>query len=766
MNNLAPIHRRRWVKVGAFVCTWLALAIVAAATVFAAVERLPISRVAEQGETGIVGTVVRLAPHWNAEHTLIVTTVTVRVEHVLKGDAGQIGNLPYEYSFDIPGGEVDGLALGVSDVASFAEGDRVILFLADTDLRTVGGFQGRFWLDGGRVCREDLAPMPLRDFLAEIANAPGVRIPDALWAEAEAAPAAIGPAAAAPLITSLSPSSGPAHQDYLRSSGSGCAVTSTLVTISGSNFGATQGTGRVEFLQAGTNRVQGCVLSWSDSQIRVRVPGGASSGPVRVVTSGGVSNSVNFTVTYSYAGGKWEKGSYPQPMPSSYYINPNTADTADEMSAVLAAMSTWNNVAEADFFFRNGGTTTKADRASDGENVISWVNRDTGSIATNYYWWYTSDPSHIIESDIVFNDVNYDWSTDGSAGTMDVQNIATHELGHSLVLLDLYGSADTHKTLYGYASLGETKKRSLEAEDRAAIAYVYPAAVTPTPTLTPTPTPTRTPTATRTPTRTATRTPTRTPTRTVTRTPTPTATQTYTPRPTNTPGPSPTWVPGAQARLWLPVIFQQWAAPEPPTPTPTASATRTPTRTPTQTATPTATQTPTPSLVELSRDNGAAHYYNAGYKAGDAVGIVLEAPAGLYPIRPASMRVLLLPVGGSSSVVVRPQIYAMSGGAPGVLLAEGAPQTVSTFYPNWAEVDLSGMGLVLLTPQPVLVVVRYESGTVGTTASVLTDYSSLIPMGANFYDRGLGWEEHYSFWEDAWDVGYNMIRLVVQTNLW
>ncbi len=761
MENPFRGHRRRWWKVGAFVCIWLALALAGASVALAAVERLPVRRIAEIGETGIVGTVVGLAPHWNADRTLIVTTVTVRVEHVLKDTAGRIPqspeSAPAEYAFDIPGGEVDGLALGVSDVATFAVGDRVILFLADTDLRTVGGFQGRFWLDGGRVSREDMPPMPLRDFLAEIADVSGVRIPDALQAEAEAVPEAISPDAA-PFIASLSPSSGPAHQDYLRSSGTGCAATSTLVTITGSNFGATQGTGRVEFLQGGMNRVPGCVVSWSDSQIRVRVPGGASSGPVFVVTSGGTSNGVNFTVTYSYAGGKWDKGSYPQPMPVPYYINPNTTDTAGELNAVLAAMATWSNVAEADFLFRNGGTTTKSDSAMDGDNVISWVNRDTGSIATNYFWWYTSQPDRIIESDVVFNDLNYQWSTDGGAGTMDVQNIATHELGHSLVLLDLYGSADTHKTMYGFASNGETKKRSLEAEDRAAIAYVYPAPITPTPTPTATLTPTRTSTATRTPTPTATRTPTPTPTR------TPTATATSTRRPTNTPGPSPTWVPGTQARLWLPVIFQQWAAPVPPTPT--ATPTYTPTRTPTATATPTATRTPTPALVELSRDNGTASSYNAAYKAGDAVGIVLEAPAGLYPLRPVSMRVMFLPVGGSPSVVVRPQIYAMSGGVPGALLAEGAPQTVSTFHPTWATIDLSGMGLVLLTPQPVLVAVRYESGAVGTTASVLADSSTIIPMGANFYDRGFGWEEHYAFWQDPWTVGYNMIRLTVQTKLW
>src|SRR5260370_41070717 len=58
----------------------------------------------------------------------------------------------------------------------------------------------------------------------------------------------------------------------------------TSVTISGSNFGATQGTSTVTFngVSAGT------VTSWSDTQIVVVVPGGATTGPV-VITVNGVA---------------------------------------------------------------------------------------------------------------------------------------------------------------------------------------------------------------------------------------------------------------------------------------------------------------------------------------------------------------------------------------------------------------------------------------------------------------------------------------------
>jgi RHS repeat-associated protein len=79
-----------------------------------------------------------------------------------------------------------------------------------------------------------------------------------------------------PSITSLSISTG---------------AVGAAVTITGTNFGASQGTGTVQF-----NGTAASVTSWSATSIAVTVPSGATTGNVVVNASGVASNGVNFTV--------------------------------------------------------------------------------------------------------------------------------------------------------------------------------------------------------------------------------------------------------------------------------------------------------------------------------------------------------------------------------------------------------------------------------------------------------------------------------------
>jgi RHS repeat-associated protein len=79
-----------------------------------------------------------------------------------------------------------------------------------------------------------------------------------------------------PNIASLSPTTG---------------AVGASVTITGTNFGATQGSGSVSF-----NGTAATVTSWSATSIVVSVPSGATTGNVVVTASSQASNGVNFTV--------------------------------------------------------------------------------------------------------------------------------------------------------------------------------------------------------------------------------------------------------------------------------------------------------------------------------------------------------------------------------------------------------------------------------------------------------------------------------------
>ena len=100
---------------------------------------------------------------------------------------------------------------------------------------------------------------------------------------------------------------------------------------------------------------------------------------------------------------------------------------------------------------------------------------DSGVIAVTIVWGiFYGPPSgrELVEWDQVYDQVDFAWSAAGEAGKMDFENIATHELGHSVGM----GHPDntcTEETMYAYADYGETKKRDLNTGDTAGINSLY-----------------------------------------------------------------------------------------------------------------------------------------------------------------------------------------------------------------------------------------------------------------------------------------------------
>lgn len=157
---------------------------------------------------------------------------------------------------------------------------------------------------------------------------------------------------------------------------------------------------------------------------------------------------------YSYSGIHW----------SSYPVSVDTGDASLPsawITSIAHSMSTWNSQTSP-FYFNVGYS---------GHQIKVQNNGNNGVPAAVYYSYDGSN--HMIDADMYFNSY-YSWSTSGEAGKYDVENVATHEFGHWLVLNDLYGGGDTEKTMYGYVSTGETKKRTLTTDDINGINAIYP----------------------------------------------------------------------------------------------------------------------------------------------------------------------------------------------------------------------------------------------------------------------------------------------------
>jgi hypothetical protein len=150
-----------------------------------------------------------------------------------------------------------------------------------------------------------------------------------------------------------------------------------------------------------------------------------------------------------------------------------------EANAIWAGATEWDDHTTAGLFASDYTPYAEAEMDTvtpDGKNEMVFGNYpEAGVIAVTYTWGIWTGPPksrEIVEFDIMF-DTDFDWATNGDASSMDVQNIACHEIGHGLGLADLYDSGDDQETMYGYASVGETLKRDLDDGDIAGIQSLY-----------------------------------------------------------------------------------------------------------------------------------------------------------------------------------------------------------------------------------------------------------------------------------------------------
>lgn len=238
------------------------------------------------------------------------------------------------------------------------------------------------------------------------------------------------------------------------------AGTKSILTISGSGFGISQGLSTVGFKSAdnaGSTYINPDAteyISWSDSEIKLYVPYKAGTGTIQVTIGTVTTSSSTLTVPYSQTN-MISSGAYQAYLVGmnnnkeytwQYNVNFNT--NANAKSAFLRALTTWRCGSFVNWQIDTINTTAIDISATDLVNVITFdssnplpagvVGRCTShmsSCATGI--WYVKD------LDIVFSaTANWNYSTSTSFTNTDFESFALHELGHGQQLGHVINPAD------------------------------------------------------------------------------------------------------------------------------------------------------------------------------------------------------------------------------------------------------------------------------------------------------------------------------------
>ena len=164
-------------------------------------------------------------------------------------------------------------------------------------------------------------------------------------------------------------------------------------------------------------------------------------------------------------------------LPVSYVINPTNPDGLSKAfvtGAISAGAEEWDSWTGAELFKGKYGVDYEATYGvQDYVNAIAWGDYPTEGVIGVTTVWYNPATKTIVEFDIMF-DTDWVWGNAKANSTvMDLQNIATHELGHGAGLGDVYEIECSEVTMYGYSDYGEIQKRDLAGPDITGIQELY-----------------------------------------------------------------------------------------------------------------------------------------------------------------------------------------------------------------------------------------------------------------------------------------------------
>jgi hypothetical protein len=469
--NRADTHK--WKVFGVLLIVCLFLCFFSATLAEAFRHRTNWGKRVDLSEKILRGQVIDVRSYWNSKKALIYTDITVLVDEHIKGDGQR------EITITIPGGTIGDVTHQVSDTPHFGIGDYGVILLESSG-QVVGGPDGFYLLRKPMIGADQLQLLTEDKFLS--------------WIKAYTT----GQTRHSFEEISNQTSGGSVLQDTSYATISGVspstisAGTGDVLTVSGSGFGASRGsgnfptiafrydTGSTDYMYDNSK-----IRSWSDTQIQLEVwtgivagydySPGSWSNPNGTVTfrnsSGNFESFWSLTVPFGYGRAKWSGSTV------SYYAN-ETGGPSGTLSAFQSAANTWSG-AGANFSFNYAGSTTQG-LGYDGYNVLSFADLGSSTIIAQAITYFSG--GNMIEADIQFN-TRFPFSTDPvpPSNKMDLESITVHELGHWLRLLDLYGANDAGKVMYGFGSYGQVK-RNLTPGDQQGIQWIYPGNTTsPTP---------------------------------------------------------------------------------------------------------------------------------------------------------------------------------------------------------------------------------------------------------------------------------------------
>lgn len=174
---------------------------------------------------------------------------------------------------------------------------------------------------------------------------------------------------------------------------------------------------------------------------------------------------------YKLMGVKWAT------FPVNYVINPTNGDGLSEsfiISAISVSAETWDDETSKELFNDSYAVDdTVQYGVQDYKNAIDFGDYPQDGVIAVTSIWYTRVGKKIVEFDIRF-DTDFSWGdAETNSSLMDLQNIATHELGHAVGLSDIYSTSCSYVTMYGYSTEGDIGKRTLAQPDITGLLAIY-----------------------------------------------------------------------------------------------------------------------------------------------------------------------------------------------------------------------------------------------------------------------------------------------------